>query len=259
MDSSCLKSIHGLYIEEYEIPEIFFKGLIVDIETTSQSPENGEIIDFGIATENIVMSVALRNPENSNDLYRLLKCFLKKALDNGYRIYAYNAIFEKRWLEKKINWNGYIYDLMETPKKISDTIKGRMGNHKYPKLRELFYPRFFFVYGIRKWDIDSAEILLYWKKYVETGEERLLRWIVRHNLLDIILELEILLWKGMLDRLYENIDSAMKHIKFKCQVCGRETDPENLISITYVEPKDSGRGYQFVEKAVCKDCMSSVL
>ncbi len=259
MDLPCLKSISGFYVERYEIPEILFRGLIIDIETTSSRPESGEIIDFGIITDSHILTVAMKKGADQSDFYFLIRCFLEEAKRNGYRIYAYNAMFEKRWLESKVGWDGYIHDLMETPRKISDRITMNIRDHKYPKLRELFYPRFFFVYGIRRWDIDSSWVLEYWNRYRKTGDEKYIRWIAHHNLLDLISELEILLWQGMLDRLYSNIDTAMKHMKFKCEVCGRDTDPRDLVSVTYLEPKPAGKGYQFVEKAVCRECMKSIL
>ncbi len=258
MSIPCIKGKDLLVVHHRFPPEIRFEGLIIDLETTSTRPENGEIVNFGVVMDGILVSISRRRSTPRQDFCLTLRCFLDEARRRGYRVFAYNSSFESMWLSQKVDWNGDIYDLMETPRLISDRIRNNLGEHKYPKLRELIYPRFFFVFGIKKWDIDASLVRRKWEEHLKTGRDGPIQWIAHHNLLDLISELEIMLWQDILDRIYRNFDRASRFIEFRCDVCGRKVSQKELVSVTYLRPKPSGKGYQFVEKAVCRDCMGSI-
>ncbi len=258
MSIPCIKGKDLLIIHHRFPPEIRFEGLIIDLETTSTRPENGEIVNFGVVMGNLLVTISRRRTTPLQDFHLTLRCFLEEAQRRKYRTFAYNSSFESMWLMDKVKWDGNITDLMETPRKISDRIRDNMGEHKYPKLRELIYPRFFFVFGIKKWDIDASLVRRKWEEHLRTGKDAPIRWIAHHNLLDLISELEIMLWQDILERIYRNFDRAVRFMEFRCDVCGRKVPQKDLVSVTYLRPKSPGRGYQFVEKAVCRECMEGI-
>ncbi len=125
--------------------ELKVNDLIIDLETTSINPELGEIIALGIISENKVESIIRENNDDYLGFLNYLKGFLEKF--SGRKVYAYNAKFERDWIEKYFGIQFEFFDLM----KIFEHVKPK------PKLREVFPIKFLY-------DLITELNLLIWSK-----------------------------------------------------------------------------------------------
>ncbi len=166
---------NNIIVLKLELPVSVSNGSIIDIETDG----NSEIITFGYITENLLISIlrTLKTDYNSFLKYIRMKLTLLKK-----PFYAYNIEFERRFLGHNDQW----IDLMGIHKKLSKEKK-----LKFPKLRELVPTSYLEYYKLSYLDILNSEVPSYWKFYLNTGDESLLEAIHRHNVIDLISELNL--------------------------------------------------------------------
>jgi uncharacterized protein YprB with RNaseH-like and TPR domain len=249
----------GLFYLHLELnPNLTFKGVVIDFETTSFDPKNGEIICGGFAFKNTAVVIIRTKKLSKEDFYNYLQKLIESLKQHG-DFYAYNAPFEKSWLKEHLNLPIEVKEIMKAAKGITYKLRDLKGWHKTPKLRELLHPRFFHYFGFSNWDIDSGEVGKLWKEHLRSGNIEPLNLIAQHNLLDILSELELLtIWNPYMEHFLNNREVVKRFSNLKCDICGEEKPIEELALITYPERKENG-GFRFREMRVCKGCLDKFI
>lgn len=245
----------GFFYLKLELDKNFsFKGVILDFETTSYNPDDGEIVCAGFVFDNIATVVLRTKKLPKEDFYKKLKGVIEN-LSQTREFYAYNAPFEESWLSKHLGIRLRVNEIMRPAKGITYKIRDLKGWHKTPKLRELLHPRFFHYFGFTDWDIDSGEVKELWEEHLRSGNLEPLNLIAQHNLLDILSELELLtIWNPYMERFLNDHSVVREFSSLRCEKCGKEKPIEELAVITYPERKDN-KGFRFREVRVCKGCL----
>jgi len=171
------KTANNLIVWKLDLPICILEGTIIDIETDG----NNEIIVFGYVSENSLVSV-LRTIQVDYNLF--LKQINKKLKILKKPFYGYNANFEKKFL----GYNNIWIDLMDIHKRLS-----KINNVKFPKLKEVSPAAYLNYYNLSNLDISNKEVPNYWKKYILSKDESILEPIIRHNVIDLLSELNLLL------------------------------------------------------------------
>ncbi len=175
----------NLIIWKLVLPVYILEGTIIDIETDGLEIEN-EIIVFGYVSENSLVSVARTIQADYNlflkQIYKKLK-ILKKPF------YGYNTKFEKKFLGYDNIW----IDLMGIHRQLSE-----INKVKEPKLKEVSPAAYLNYYNLSNLDISNKEVPEYWKKYILERDESILASIIRHNVIDLFSELNLLLINNFL-------------------------------------------------------------
>src|SRR5579863_4670261 len=84
------------------------KGSIVDVETTALEPKEGDLISFGWI-QGDRLTILLRTSESAAEYYRNLRETVARLPEP---FYAYNAAFERSWVETKLGLRPQVVDLM---------------------------------------------------------------------------------------------------------------------------------------------------
>jgi uncharacterized protein YprB with RNaseH-like and TPR domain len=157
------------------------KGSLLDFETTGIEPYQSEIITFGFVTE-AKLRVIQRTDETEKEFINCISSELK-ALSQPF--YAYNSDFEKKYINYKFNFRPEFVDLMEPWRK-----KATNSKIKWPKLGELITePEEYFGEKI----IDGKACPTIWECYRKTKDRKYLDLIMRHNQIDLLRELVLLI------------------------------------------------------------------
>jgi len=154
---------------------IFPEGIILDLETTGFSPNRDEIITFGYIQRGW-MTILQRADEEVEEFYDAIV----EELDRIPKpIYAFMAEFERRFLDV-LGFKGTVVDILDPWK-----AKARELGMKTPKLDEL-------VPGPEEWmgeEYTSGEDMpRLWRRYLQQGDIRDLKLIIRHNQIDLLQE-----------------------------------------------------------------------
>ncbi|MCS7245090.1 MAG: ribonuclease H-like domain-containing protein [candidate division WOR-3 bacterium] len=175
------KAQNNLIVWKLELPIFIDSGSIIDIETNGYN----EIIAFGYISKNVLVSV-LRTKNTDYDQF--LNQIYKKLKKLEKPFYGYNTDFEIKFLGYKDSW----IDLMGIHKKLS-----KIKKTKFPKLKELSPSSYLEYYNINL-DIPNSEIPTHWRNYLIKQDESLLETIIRHNIMDLISELHLLITHGFI-------------------------------------------------------------
>lgn len=170
------KAQNNLIVWKLELPISINSGSVIDIETDG----NKEVIAFGYISENILLSASRTKNTNYNQFINQID---KKLKELKKPFYGYNTNFEISFLGHSRSW----IDLMSIHKKLS-----KIKKTKFPKLKELSPSSYLEYYNINL-DVPNSEIPMYWKNYLITQDESLLETIIRHNIMDLISELHLLI------------------------------------------------------------------
>ncbi len=165
----------NLIIWKLDLPVYILEGTIIDIETDG----NNEIIVFGYISENSLVSV-LRTIDTDYNLF--LKQIQKKLKILRKPFYGYNTDFEKKFL----GYNNFWIDLMGIHKQLS-----KINKVKLPKLKEVSPAAYLNYYNLSNLDISNKEVPNYWKNYILSKDESILEAIIRHNVIDLLSELNL--------------------------------------------------------------------
>ena len=187
---------NSAYIKrEWMIP-ISVNGTIVDVETTSISPKDGDVITCGFFSGNKISIFQRIDPSEEGKrkffsvLYNWNKFYSRP-------FYAYNKKFEETWLRTNFD-----HDLMQKWKSEAEQKILENGKTlKWPRVSELIsLPHNY--YGLQ--DIGGKEVPEIWKNFCDSNtttaninNERdvsLLDKIIMHNLNDLIREACLLMW-----------------------------------------------------------------
>jgi len=171
------KTESNLVVWKLDLPVYVLEGTIIDIETDGSN----EIIVFGYISENSLVSV-LRTIQTDYNLF--LRQIYKKLKILRKPFYGYNTDFEKKFL----GYNDIWIDLMSIHKRLS-----KMNNVKFPKLKEVSPAAYLNYYNLSNLDISNKEVPNYWKNYILSKDESILEAIIRHNVIDLLSELNLLL------------------------------------------------------------------
>ncbi len=219
----------GLKIDEF---------IIIDLETTSLKPKDGEIITFGIIFDDKLISMT----RTKNISYEKFLKNIKKTIENflDKKVYAYNAEFEKSWIKEHLNLELNFKDLMDNFK-----------NFK-PKLREAFPVKFPRIFGIKNFDISNREVLDYWQRYINEDNEKYLHIIIWHNVYDLITELNFITWL----KVFPNLENFHSH--YRCDKCLKEFNSYNELAYIQYKLKVEDK-YELFEKDICLNCLKEVI
>ncbi len=175
------------YIRHEWLVPLSINGTIVDVETTSITPQEGDLITAGFFSGNKICIFQRIDPTDGGK--QLFMSAIANWSDFCMRpFYAYNKAFEERWLR-----TGFDHDLMEKwrVKAELDIQNGKLK--KWPRVSELVSLPHAYYGGS---DIDGRDVPHIWKMYAESAARniRLLDPIIEHNLNDLIREACLLLW-----------------------------------------------------------------
>lgn len=160
------------------------KGSLLDFETTGLDPATDMVLTVGyIAGSHLRI---LQRTTQTDDFDRHAKDVLSTLPEP---IFAYNASFEERWLKSKYGIQRQFADIMLPWKRRAET-EGR----KWPKLEELLPdPETYFGEAI----VSGRHVPELWAEYLRTKEVAHLDKIVRHNEIDLLRELMLLVRYGV--------------------------------------------------------------
>jgi len=158
------------------------KGSLIDFETTGLNPCQDEIVTFGYI-EGSSLKITQRKGGSEADFLKLISCDLRRL---PQPFYAYNAKFERNFIKTKFEMDAKFVDLMESWRK-----KAAENNIKWPKLGELISePEEYFGERI----IEGKDVPELWNKYLRTKNFKHLKPIIRHNQIDLLRELVLLIY-----------------------------------------------------------------
>jgi len=174
-------------VREWRVP-LLLNGTIIDVETTSIKPEDGELVTLGMfyGDKILIFQRADPTPEGKAAFLRKIECW-KEFCPRPY--FAYNKSFEEMWLGTPID-----SDLMEKWKREAENhivdvqTRRRM---KWPKVCELIsLPHEY--YGLS--DIGGRDVPRLWEEYRKSGDLKILDKVIYHNLYDLIREACLYMW-----------------------------------------------------------------
>jgi len=161
-------------------------GCILDIETTGTDPSRDEIITLGFIRGE-ELCVIQRKGLNTEVFYD----FIREVLHTlPQPIFAYNSKFEESFLRTILGFQGQFIDLMEPWRAKAEDVEV-----KYPTLDELL-PGPEAYMGERR--ITSSEVVLLWRRYREDKDERKLASIIRHNQIDLLQSMAVLILTSLI-------------------------------------------------------------
>ena len=126
------------------IKRYFIKNIILDIETNGLNHKKNNILQvaYNICDHNFnILNEQNLFINNSNE--KNIIDLLYKDIYECNNIYGHNIDFDMRFIEYKFNYYGYKHkniNKIDTMKISKDIVKCRnkLGNIKYPKLKELY-------------------------------------------------------------------------------------------------------------------------
>lgn len=181
------------------------KGSLIDFETTGTDPHQDEIITFGCIKGRGLKIIQRKWNESEVAFLKHIRRDLKK---HPQPFYAYNVEFERDFIKTKFGMKAKFIDLMKpwrtkaerTPcphcggsgllsDRICEHCQGR-GRFKWPKLGELISePEEYFGEKI----IEGKDVPVLWNKYLGSKDFNYLKPIIRHNQIDLLRELVLLI------------------------------------------------------------------
>jgi uncharacterized protein YprB with RNaseH-like and TPR domain len=161
-------------------------GCILDIETTGVDPAKDEIITLGFIKGD-ELCVVQRRGLATEPFYSLIGKVLHSL---PQPIFAYNSKFEESFLKTQLGFQGQFVDLMEPWR-----VKAEDVEVKYPTLDELV-PGPEAYMGERR--ITGSEVVLLWRRYREDRDERKLALIIRHNQIDLLQSMAVLIMTSLI-------------------------------------------------------------
>ncbi len=250
----------GLIVEEVKLFALKLDGSIIDLETSSLYPDDGEILTFGYIYNSTLRSITRTRDYPYNRFVSLIREEIRR-LPGPY--FAYNKTFEQTWLDYlglPVAW----YDVMKPLKTNAELLRNKLDfKVKWSKLYEAFPLRFLKYFGLAEYNVDNEDIYELWEEHQRTGSLEPLLKITQHNVLDLLAELNALLWSATLNRLRDKLESddpleLLGELSFRCDVCRREVkDATELVYTQRVERRTDG-SYRIVEMNVCKSCFDKI-
>jgi uncharacterized protein YprB with RNaseH-like and TPR domain len=161
------------------------KGSLIDLETSGlpKDPEH-EITCFGYITSNKLV-ILMRKTKEKEPFYNEIRKIVK-GLTRPF--YAFNARFDKEIIESELGLRFKSEDFVDLQQPYK--IKANSLNLKWPRLDELISePEKYFGEA----QVSGKDCPGLWKGYLATGNENLLKMIMRHNLSDLLREAILLL------------------------------------------------------------------
>ena len=156
-------------------------GSLIDFETTGLDPRCDEIVTFGYI-EGSALKIIQRERGVEADFLKIIGRDLKRL---PQPFYAYNAEFEYDFIKTKLGLNARFVDLMEPWRE-----KAAEKKIKWPKLGELISePEEYFGEEV----IRGENVPELWRKYLRTKNFKHLQPIIRHNQIDLLRELVLLI------------------------------------------------------------------
>ena len=172
---------------EWMIP-LSVNGTIVDVETTSINPSDGDIVTCGFFSSNKI-SIFQRIDPSEEGKRKFFTVLYNWGNFYSRPFYAYNKKFEERWLQTNFD-----HDLMGKWRSEAERESSKTGKFKkWPKVSELIsLPHNY--YGLS--DIDGKDVPEIWKAFCNSEEKdiKMLDRIIMHNLNDLIREACLLMW-----------------------------------------------------------------
>jgi len=166
-----------------DLPVGVSKGSLIDFETTGLDPKTSDVVTLGYVVGSTMRILQRR------DRTPLFDKKVKEVLESlPEPIFAYNSSFEEKFAREKYGINRRFGDIMAPWKRRADN-----EGLKWPKLEELLPdPETYFGDEIT----SGAQVPRIWANYLATGNEDLLDQIVRHNEIDLLRELMLLVRYG---------------------------------------------------------------
>ncbi len=243
---------------------IQFQGTIIDLETTGLNPETAEIISIGLLTGETLTILAITNhcTQALQEFHNAIATLLSSA---PQPVYAYNASFEKAFLEKKIGLSLAIVDAQEPLRDLCKEARRQGHSIKWPRLSEVTGSRLNEYFGIRDEEILGNRIASLWKKFLRKKDQRLLEKIMYHNSMDVIRTLELLIWLSVYEqvgilpaqnialRVFSAEDFESWYFHLVCEICQEEKSVKDLFSVrklTNTSQNNESRSYY-----VCISCL----
>jgi len=94
----CIDQRHGFFFVSVSLPFLLDRVAVVDIETSSLNPDDGEMISYGVAFDNTAL-IVIRLFGSDRLLRRLARTHLGILIKRGYNVYAWYKDFEEKWLK----------------------------------------------------------------------------------------------------------------------------------------------------------------
>jgi uncharacterized protein YprB with RNaseH-like and TPR domain len=159
------------------------KGCLLDFETTGLDPATSEVITFGYIVGSTLTILQRRDASPSFD--REVRELLESLPEP---LFAYNSSFEEKFARMKYGVSRKFGDVMGPWKRRADA-----EGVKWPKLDELLPdPETYFGDEIT----SGAQVPALWREFLQSGNDGLLTKIVRHNEIDLLRELMLLVRFG---------------------------------------------------------------
>jgi uncharacterized protein YprB with RNaseH-like and TPR domain len=165
------------------LPVGISEGSLIDFETTGLDPRTSDVVTLGYIVGNTMHILQRRDTGPSFDKR------VKEVLESlPEPIFAYNSPFEERFTRDKYGLARRFGDIMAPWKRRADE-----EGLKWPKLEELLPdPETYFGDKIT----GGAQVPGIWADYLATRNVDLLERIVRHNEIDLLRELMLLVRYG---------------------------------------------------------------
>lgn len=159
------------------------EGSLIDFETTGLDPKTCDVVTLGYVVGNTLRILQRRDSSPSFD-----KRVKEVLVALPEPIFAYNSSFEEKFAREKYGISRKFGDIMAPWRRRADA-----EGLKWPKLDELLPdPETYFGDEIT----SGAQIPRIWAEYLATGKSELLDRIVRHNEIDLLRELMLLVRYG---------------------------------------------------------------
>ncbi len=161
------------------------EGTVIDVETTSLSPQDGELLTVGFFEGKNIRILQREKKDGEGDFRKTIKDVFEHY---SRPFYAYNAGFEEAWLNIKFD-----YDLMEKWRKECEKYVDNKGKRKkWPRLEELVsLPQSYFRVRV---EARGSEVPGIWQRYFISEDTKELDLIIYHNLYDLIREACLAMW-----------------------------------------------------------------
>ena len=182
---------------EWTLP-LSVNGTIVDVETTSIDPKDGEIVTVGFFSANKICIFQRIDPSQEG-MRKFFSVLYNWAHFYPRPFYAYNKSFEEKWLQTHFD-----HDLMGKWKSAAEKKIKNGRSLKWPRVSELIsLPHNY--YGMQ--DIDGKDVPRIWKEYCDNGDKNteMLERIILHNLNDLIREACLLMWDETSAKPFANV------------------------------------------------------
>jgi uncharacterized protein YprB with RNaseH-like and TPR domain len=161
------------------------KGTLIDLETTGLNYSNDEILTAGVISGNTLR--ILQRKHKTKDTFNEDVRKLISSLPQPF--FAFNSGFEEGFIRNQLGLKNIKFVDLHAPWRKKAESMGK----KWPKLDELItHPEQYF----QEKAITGKDVPELWNKFNKTGNENHLDEIIRHNQIDLLREMMLLIHYG---------------------------------------------------------------